>query len=527
MENKVTLEIDPEFIRPLNKAENEFIQVLLTSFSIRQGDEGLILDVDFDNESLAIWLREGKNHILNQLDPELIKSYQSELESILLGKEKKDWFYNNPSFPFRFGNGGTLPVIRYGDKDYYCFFYRDISPVGWNIANGGADSLSELLYPLATIERELREELIIVDDYNDTNINPSIETGQKCLYVFDWSEGRRPDHPDFAIARRVWQEIFNGRDFKQLIDRTLPLKWLSGHDSVFITFNHKDKVKVSDCILNINAEDFGIEIDRVAKMAVGPNAILCDGELSGGKLLNQVVGLFEVHRFNAALNIKEEFSPDLTFWHGENRSNDDLHSVVNEYLNYVTKQGIRTVESRLEWEKCQRKFGLCPVTRNLIRRYLLYEDKNPSIIPSKPTLIENQPLPFEVFLSFPSEDLDLASKVFSHLRDKGYQVFFSNETLHKANFADEIDNALRAARSLVIVASETDRFYKNWVRYEWQSFHNDILANRKPWETPFITFTAKPDKTSLPRPLVFRQIIDFSKGTFDDSLRELTEMLTG
>jgi len=54
-------------------------------------------------------------------------------------------------------------VIRCNDRDYYCLFYREIAPVGWNIANGGAESVAELLDPLATIERELREELIIVE----------------------------------------------------------------------------------------------------------------------------------------------------------------------------------------------------------------------------------------------------------------------------------------------------------------------------------------------------------------------------
>jgi hypothetical protein len=187
MKQSISPKLNSEYIQPLRKAQNEFIQILLSSFSIKQGEKGLHLDVEFDYESPAVWLREGKRFIRQHLDPELIKRYQTELESILLEHVKKDWVHNNPDFPFRFGNGGTLPVIRYGDKDYYAFFYRDISPVGWNIANGGSESFSELLDPLATIERELREELFIVDPIDG------------CRYVFDWSEGRRADHPDFQL----------------------------------------------------------------------------------------------------------------------------------------------------------------------------------------------------------------------------------------------------------------------------------------------------------------------------------------
>ena len=108
-------------------------------------------------------------------------------------------------------------------QDYYCLFYRGVKPVGWNIANGGAESVAELLDPLANIERELREELIVVDP------------AQGSRYVFDWTEGRRYDHPDFAAARTIWETLFRRADFPDLQELPLPLKWLGcGHDTVII-----------------------------------------------------------------------------------------------------------------------------------------------------------------------------------------------------------------------------------------------------------------------------------------------------
>src|SRR5437762_2067607 len=136
---------DTEFIRPLEIAQNEFVQVLLTEFRLRPGKKGLVLDVDFDFNSDAIWLRRGKRYIKERLDPVSMKRYQEELESILLDPDPRSYDFNDPAFPFRYGNGGTLPVVRMDNKDYYCLFYRDSHPVGWNIANGGAESLSELL----------------------------------------------------------------------------------------------------------------------------------------------------------------------------------------------------------------------------------------------------------------------------------------------------------------------------------------------------------------------------------------------
>lgn len=187
---------------------------------------------------------------------------------------------------------------------------------------------------------------------------------------------------------------------------------------------------------------------------------------------------------------------------------------MNEYVSSVTERGIWAIDVRPEWEAAQYKFGLCPVTRNLIRRFLLLEQEEPNearsaeVAPSPAGMSSSPGIP-EVFLSFASEDLPLAQQVFTFLRRSGRQVFFSHETLNQTNFGDAIDNALAAAKSLVVVGTESERFFKPWVRYEWQSFHNDILSRRKPWETPLITLAAKPaDRNALPRPLAFREVVE-------------------
>src|SRR5262249_13567355 len=142
---------------------------------------------------------------------------------------------------------------------------------------------------------------------------------------------------------------------------------------------------------------------------------------------------------------------------------EDVHAVINEYLVDVTERSVWAIDVRPEWDSTPCKFGLCPVTKNLIRRFLLLEhdesvesrSNNPA-----PTLAGTSTSPGapEIFLSFASEDLPLADQVFSFLDKAGRKVFFSNETLHQANFGDAVDNALKAAKSLVVVGTETERF---------------------------------------------------------------------
>ena len=75
---------DPEFVRPLALVQNEFLQVLLTKFSLRRQGSGVHLDVSFGFDTPAVWLRRGKSHIRQRLDDERIDRYNAQLESILL-----------------------------------------------------------------------------------------------------------------------------------------------------------------------------------------------------------------------------------------------------------------------------------------------------------------------------------------------------------------------------------------------------------------------------------------------------------
>lgn len=479
---------------------------MLSRFAIRQGEKGgLLLDVDFTPEANAVWLRKGKTFIRKQLDTGLTLKYQGELEEIMMGASKRDWVHNNPAFPFRYGNGGTLPVIRYGNKDYYCMFYREIHPIGWNIANGGAESVSELLNPFATIERELREELIIFD------------LDKKFQYIFNWSEGRRMDHPDFAIANRVWREIFKKENIEELSELPLPLKWLSGNDCVKINYDGHI-VEFNDCIVNVNAEDFGIEVDRVAKLSVSEGAVFCDGELINGKLLNQIVGLFDVEKVNSQLLIgKYEFIPDLYFWSGKNRTGDEFPKVVDDFFNYLGREGLKDVNVRQNWEQAPVKFDLCPVSKNIIRRYMYM---NP--LHQEPEAVD-QP---DVFLSFASEDYETALEVYRYLTEAGKKVFFSKESLHISNFGEAIDEAIYDSKALVVVGSDSDSLFKPWVRYECLAFLNHIRAGRKPWESPIVTIVNKPaDRSSLPKALLNYKIIEYDPEKKPRSFKDLHQVV--
>ena len=214
---------NPQILK-LDRAESHFLQILLTKFQLRREGQGAHLELYFDGETPAIWRRKVKLDLRNAMPDFADKSarYQRELDAVLLHQQSDGFDFDDPDYCFRHANGGALPIVRLGRREYYCFFYRDIFPVGWNIANGGSDSRDELIDPGETIERELREELLIWDVRN------------RRRYVFDWDGGKPLDRPEFEAARRHWAQALQGADPREFTEEKLPLKWYDGPDTLTV-----------------------------------------------------------------------------------------------------------------------------------------------------------------------------------------------------------------------------------------------------------------------------------------------------
>ena len=505
------------FVRPLAQAENQLLQVLVDRFQILRKGHGFELKVDFDEAAPAIWLREAKRRLRAALSRERRIEVQRKIDAFM-DSGKDVWIYHDPSFPFRLGNGGTLPVVRMNGIDYYCLFYRDSHPTGWNIANGGANTRQDVLHPDAIVERELREELIIV------------EPERKRWYVFDWHEARLRDHADFALAQDLWLARFHKQKFDEFERMALPLKWSlppdadgqgvdqRRHDAIRIRCGEAPAVYTGQGFLNINAEDFGIEFDRIAKLTVNPDAVFCDGELRGDKLLNRVVGLFAVASVQKGIAAKRRsFVPDHIFWDGERRSGEDPKAIIDLYL-----------KSRgSSWKLFQRQLvedaapfppghplDLCPVTRTIINRHMTLRAAEP---PSPPPAD-----PYKVFVSFASEDRLLARQVFDRLSPK-HRVFFSDVTLTRGGFADQIDHALDSVGSFIAVGTSLEHLNKSWVKYEWRNFHNDMKSDRKAKDAPFFAVVSGIDPHDLPRPLREQSAVSLEKSGLRTALDEASK----
>lgn len=513
---------DPSCIRSLASAENQFLQVLVYRFILQRKEQGFLLKVAIGDDSDAIWSREAKEKIRAGLSFKKGDKIKNEIKKFM-ASDKDVYEYNDPSFCFRLGNGGTLPIVRMNGQDYFCLFYRDSYPAGWNIANGGANTKHDILHPDEIVERELREELIIV------------EPEMRCWYIFDWHEARLRDHPDFALAQKLWKMRFSERGYDCFEHVTLPLKWSippdadytvlkhHQHDTIYTRYGNAPAIHTGKGFININTEDFGIEFDRIAKIAVNTDAVFCDGELRDDILLNRVVGLFPVQEVLHAMDEGEHsFIPKHCYWDGENRTGEDIKNIVENFLQ-STDSSWGQLKKNLQIGKAAnspvRPFDLCPVTRTIIGRY-----KNlMSETASSPPAID----PFKVFISFASEDRQIAGKVFEYLSGAtGKNIFFSDVSLTRGGFSDQIDRALDDAEAFLAVGTNVRHLNKSWVEYEWRNFHNDMKSKRKDPHSPFFAFVAGIDPNDMPRPLRQQTAVQIDIDGMENALAKAAKRLS-
>jgi hypothetical protein len=102
-------------------------------------------------------------------------------------------------------------------------------------------------------------------------------------------------------------------------------------------------------------------------------------------------------------------------------------------------------------------------------------------------------------------------------------VFFSNKSLEQIGnsaFKAEIETALDQAQILIAVTTNPEHIASQWVKYEWDSFHNDIISGIKPNGRIFV-YVEGVRTSTLPRALRQCQVFEND----DKAKHTLTEFI--
>lgn len=109
-------------------------------------------------------------------------------------------------------------------------------------------------------------------------------------------------------------------------------------------------------------------------------------------------------------------------------------------------------------------------------------------------------------------DYYMAKDLYKKLTAIGLRCFFSDETIMKAGRSDYkrlIDEYLDEAKMLIVVSTSPEYCNSNWVRYEWDSFYNDILSEQKDGE--LVSYLDTDDIRKFPRTIRTLQVFEKEK----------------
>ncbi|MEK6260415.1 MAG: toll/interleukin-1 receptor domain-containing protein [Planctomycetota bacterium] len=518
-------------VRRLSQRSSAYLQTVVTNFTLTRSGSGLQLRLKIEDDPLTIVEGLGKRDIerVSRADGLDGRDQLQRRLDALADPDVMGYRVDCSTWPMRYANGGVLPIVHFEGRDYFLLFYRDIFPVGWNIANGASDDEEEWVDPGRIIHREFAEEVLFADPTEKLLYvyEPSADT-HRFGFHRDALSAWKPHRPELATFRPV----------------PMPFKWVDGPDSVRVEYGNEVH-EHSGFFLSVTPDDHGIEVDRfVFIRAPGDTRLFC-GEISDGRPLNHIVGLFEVSRLQP-LYSGHEFVPDLFFFNGERYDGSRLPEILPQYLRHVGAEPppglsrMRREDQIRHYEELTVRFDFCPISRAIIGRYYQWLDagtEQPNAptandIPTAMPVSHDPPSQqHDLFISHVSRHVDFARSLYESLCNKlsGSSVFLSAQSLAQqgeSNYRVAIERALGHAHCLIVLLLDPDDLQSGWVNYEWMTFSSEIIAGRKQGKIFTLMDTERLTIDDLPLGLRQHEVVGLQRLSPRQAIDRLCEFLT-
>ncbi|MDD1699389.1 MAG: hypothetical protein LUQ04_01200 [Methanoregula sp.] len=267
-----------------------FNPILIQKQTDQHNEKAFTLKVNLMNQSYGIYNNAGKHYLREayqnkEFNDECLKI--SEDIHQFLGNDNRTKCEINSleslKIPFRWASGGVIPIANYKNRKWFVLFFRDIPPVGWNIANGASGSKEEYKDLHKLIYREFLEEVIILN--REPKWGTKLPIKQK-IVIFPGE--LPPEVRDSVLNRRFLKKHsdlrkqHDGLDLEQI--DSPEIKTLSTPFEAEITYhapNLKDveTFRIQNIIFSINPTEFGIEISRPVCFELKDSDYLLDGEI--------------------------------------------------------------------------------------------------------------------------------------------------------------------------------------------------------------------------------------------------------
>ena len=239
---------------------------------------GLRLDIRLTKDMPLLTSRIDRERVLEECSEEEGRRAVERVQELRRGTLDEPITLDLRSFGFRHASAGVLPCA----SDGTCWlFARDIPPVGWNIANGGSQSMEDLLRPEVLMAREAAEEILF--------FHPERRVLGTLAPPGTYGELDR--------ALKLWQARL-GLSEDAVV--SLPHRYCEGPDTLVIL--HGGGIHLTSGVhLSLQAEDASLEVIRLLELGSEIDAewLPLDGEILEGRLLDRIVGRFQPDSWSA------------------------------------------------------------------------------------------------------------------------------------------------------------------------------------------------------------------------------------
>jgi len=182
-------------------------------------------------------------------------------------------------FPLRWASGGCLPLVEIDSEQWVAVLFRDLAPIGWNVANGGSESVTEQTDVTAVLRREFREELIVLDEdpLRGSGQHPRTVHARTLLWA---GEDRQTRHesPGLEMRRRddsmtfIDDPEFRAQKAIEVVPRDTPWR-------IRVISPDGKSTWLHNTFPSIDAKEHGIEAIQIVTFRLDTNNILLDGEV--------------------------------------------------------------------------------------------------------------------------------------------------------------------------------------------------------------------------------------------------------
>lgn len=270
-----------------------------------------VMDVNLAKESFGIYNNGGKKFLREKFRTQsalgTMNSISKKFFDILdpqaeLGSSLR-WGEVGELLPIRWVSGGFLPIIEYKNRHWVMLFFRDISPIGLNLAIGASETKSEYKDLHKLMGREFSEEtVLLVSQPRPGGHIPQQRFTVEHFGIDTLQAISEYINHEFVEKHNLLRKLHDGMDIEILKnDDGRPITPIRTPFRIRLWYHSLDLRKIQDkyfknVLFCVNPYEFGIEIVWLCKFQLQEGEYILDGEydLGRGYLVRQPVVLLDM-----------------------------------------------------------------------------------------------------------------------------------------------------------------------------------------------------------------------------------------